>query len=245
MEREGPSASFGRRRQRVVAAMARMNGGRGIPETLRRSGLFFTGLPAWMRNRPGTRSAHAPCADLLLWRCPAGDAGPFTTNAVVTHPTAKKKNSFLSRRSTTHLRLDMLIMAKTAGGNTWFIAQLFPAHDGAANPQISIIERGGFLPAACGTDGRAGYRLEAGRRRDSSIPPLDLPPGETAPPRKISHFLRNYDASHDRRQSRLDNSLVDNCSGDAIGRTYKALFLRYAPIQLPVQRSSGELAHWR
>src|SRR5260370_15403611 len=46
MEREEAERILADRRQRVLHAIARMNGGRGIPETLAQKRLFFTGLPA-------------------------------------------------------------------------------------------------------------------------------------------------------------------------------------------------------
>jgi len=46
MEREEAERLLADRRQRVLHAIARMNGGRGIPETLAQKRLFFTGLPA-------------------------------------------------------------------------------------------------------------------------------------------------------------------------------------------------------
>src|SRR5258707_6915187 len=46
MEREEAERILADRRQRVLHAIARMNGGRGVPETLAQKRLFFTGLPA-------------------------------------------------------------------------------------------------------------------------------------------------------------------------------------------------------
>jgi len=46
MEREEAERILADRRQHVLHAIARMNGGRGIPETLAQKRLFFTGLPA-------------------------------------------------------------------------------------------------------------------------------------------------------------------------------------------------------
>jgi hypothetical protein len=46
LEREEAERVLADRRQHVLHAIARMNGGRGIPETLAQKRLFFTGLPA-------------------------------------------------------------------------------------------------------------------------------------------------------------------------------------------------------
>src|SRR5260370_16696092 len=52
MEREECERILADRRQRVLHAIARMNGGRGIPETLAQKRLFFTGLPAMGGGNP-------------------------------------------------------------------------------------------------------------------------------------------------------------------------------------------------
>ena len=66
MEREEAERVLSDRRQRVLHAIARMNGGRGIPETLAQKRLFFAGLPAMGgENRRELDLLTLNAADLL------------------------------------------------------------------------------------------------------------------------------------------------------------------------------------
>src|SRR5260370_12885386 len=85
------------RRQRLLHAIARMNGGRGIPETLAQKRLFFTGLPAMGgENRreldlltlnaadllpvemPWRRTPHSP---LMLFETPYRQLAPLSPHS--------------------------------------------------------------------------------------------------------------------------------------------------------------------
>jgi len=81
MEREEAERILADRRQHVLHAIARMNGGRGIPETLAQKRLFFTGLPAMGgENRRELDLLTLNAAIYCPWRCHG--AGPsFTTHA--------------------------------------------------------------------------------------------------------------------------------------------------------------------
>ena len=126
------------RRQRVLHAIARMNGSRGIPESLAQKRLFFGGLPAMAgENKRELDALTLHAADLLP----------------VEMPWEGTPNSPLMLFETPHHRLipfspfdsslgdaNMLIMAKSGGGKT-FMAQLFLLMMARANPLISILER--------------------------------------------------------------------------------------------------------
>jgi len=65
LEREEAERTLAARRQHVLHSIARMNGGRGIPETLARS-VCSSGAPGdGGREQKGTRFADPPRADLL------------------------------------------------------------------------------------------------------------------------------------------------------------------------------------
>ena len=139
LERDEAERTLADRRQRVLHAIARMNGSRGIAESLAQKRLFFGGLPAMAgenKRELDVLTLHA--ADLLP----------------VEMPWQGTPNSPLMLFETPHHQLipfspfdsslgdaNMLIMAKSGGGKT-FMAQLFLLMMARANPLISILERG-------------------------------------------------------------------------------------------------------
>src|SRR5260370_12058661 len=66
LEHEQAERILADRRQRVLHAITRMNGARGIPETLAQKRLFFSGLPAMaVENKRALHSLTLHTADLL------------------------------------------------------------------------------------------------------------------------------------------------------------------------------------
>ncbi len=240
MEREEAERILADRRQRLLHAIARMNGGRGIPETLAQKRLFFTGLPAMGgENRRELDLLTLNAADLLP----------------VEMPWRGTRHSPLMLFETPYRQLvpfspfdaglgdaNMLIMAKSGGGKT-FMAQLFLLMMARANPQISIIERGdSYQPLVELMGGRViDVRLDGAE----TLNPWDLPAGETTPSKEKVAFLKNLTRHMIGDSPGSDNSLVDNLLSDAIARTYKRCTVRYSNPIPTFNDLREELAQWR
>ncbi|MHB8412701.1 MAG: VirB4 family type IV secretion system protein [Candidatus Acidiferrales bacterium] len=239
-EREEAERILADRRQRVLHAIARMNGGRGIPETLAQKRLFFSGLPAMGgKNRreldlltlnaadllpvevPWRGTPHSP---VMLWETPYRQLVPFS-------PFDASLGD-----------ANMLIMAKSGGGKT-FMAQLFLLMMARANPRISIIERGDSYQSLVELMG--GRIIDMKLDGTETLNPWDLPAGETAPRKEKIAFLKNLTRHMIGDSPGSDNSLVDNLLSDAIARTYKRCAIRYSNPIPTFNDLREELAQWR
>jgi hypothetical protein len=228
------------RRQRVLHAIARMNGSRGIPETLAQKRLFFSGLPAMGGENkreldlltlnaadlmpvemPWRGTPHSP---LLLFETPYRQLVPFS-------PFDASLGD-----------ANMLIMAKSGGGKT-FMTQLFLLMMARANPQISIIERGdSYQPLVELMSGRV---IDVNLDGSETLNPWDLPPGETTPSKEKIAFLKNLTRHMIGESPGSDSSLLDNLLSDAIARTYKRCAIRYSNPIPTFNDLREELAQWR
>jgi hypothetical protein len=240
LEHEEAERTLADRRQRVLHAIARMNGSRGIPESLAQKRLFFGGLPAMAgenKRELDVLTLHA--ADLLP----------------VEMPWEGTPNSPLMLFETPHHRLipfspfdsslgdaNMLIMAKSGGGKT-FMAQLFLVMMARANPLISILERGdSYRPLVELMGGRV---IEVDLEGSETLNPWDLPPGETSPGKDKIAFLKNLTRHMLGDSPGSDTSLLDNLISDAIARTYKRCAIRYSNPIPTFNDLREELAQWR
>ncbi|MGD0225153.1 MAG: hypothetical protein ABSF71_22720 [Terriglobia bacterium] len=240
LEREEAERILAARRQRVLHAIARMNGGRGIPETLAQKRLFFGGLPAMAgenKRELDVLTLHA--ADLLP----------------VEMPWRGTPNSPLMLFETPHRQLipfspfdsslgdaNLLIIAKSGGGKT-FMAQLFLLMMARANPLISIMERGdSYRPLVELMGGRV---IDIDLEGNETLNPWDLPPGETAPGKEKIAFLKNLTRHMLGDSPGADTFLLDNVISDAIGRTYKRCAIRYSNPIPTFNDLREELAQWR
>lgn len=240
MEREEAERILADRRQRVLHAVARMNGGRGIPETLAQKRLFFTGLPAMGgENRRELDVLTLNAADLLPVEMPWN--GTWHAPLMLLETPYRQLVPFSPFDSSLG-DANMLIMAKSGGGKT-FMAQLFLLMMARANPQISIIERGdSYQPLVELMGGRViDVRLDG----SETLNPWDLPAGETAPNKEKIAFLKNLTRHMIGDSPGSDNSLVDNLLSDAIGRTYKRCAIRYSNPMPTFNDLREELAQWR
>jgi type IV secretion system protein TrbE len=239
-EREEAERVLADRRQRVLHAIARMNGARGIPETLAQKRLFFAGLPAMGGENkreldlltlnaadllpvemPWTGTVHSP---LMLFETPYRQLVPFS-------PFDASLGD-----------ANMLIMAKSGGGKT-FMTQLFLLMMARANPQISIIERGdSYRPLVELMGGRV---IDVSLDSNETLNPWDLPLGETAPSKEKIAFLKNLTRHMIADSPGSDSSLVDNLLSDAIARTYKRCAIRYSNPIPTFNDLREELAQWR
>lgn len=239
-EREQSERILSDRRQRLLHAIARMNGGRGIPETLAQKRLFFTGLPAMGgENRRELDLLTLNAADLLPVEMPW--RGTLHSPVMVLETPYRQLLPFSPFDSSLG-DANMLIMAKSGGGKT-FMAQLFLLMMARANPQISIIERGdSYQPLVQLMGGRVvDVRLDGAE----TLNPWDLPAGETLPSKEKIAFLKNLTRHMIGDSPGSDTSLVDNLVSDAIGRTYKRCAIRYSSPTPTFNDLREELAQWR
>lgn len=240
MEREEAERILADRRQHVLHAIARMNGGRAIPETLAQKRLFFTGLPAMGgENRRELDLLTLNAADLLPVEMPWRGT---PHSPLMLFETPYRQLVPFSPFDASIGDANMLIMAKSGGGKT-FMAQLFLLMMARANPQISIIERGdSYQPLVELMGGRViDVRLDGAE----TLNPWDLPAGETTPSKEKIAFLKNLTRHMIGDSPGSDNSLVDNLLSDAIGRTYKRCAIRYSNPIPTFNDLREELAQWR
>ena len=240
MEREEAERLLADRRQRVLHAIARMNGGRGIPETLAQKRLFFAGLPAMGgENRRELDLLTLNAADLLPVEMPWRGT---RHSPLMLFETPYRQLVPFSPFDASLGDANMLIMAKSGGGKT-FMAQLFLLMMARANPKISVIERGdSYQPLVELMGGRV---IDVKLDGTETLNPWDLPAGETTPSKEKIAFLKNLTRHMIGDSPGSDNSLVDNLLSDAIARTYKRSAIRYSNPIPTFNDLREELAQWR
>src|SRR5215469_13583715 len=228
------------RRQRVLHAIGRMNGARGIPETLAQKRFFFSGLP-------GLGEANKREMDVLTLH--AADLLPIEL------PWRGTQNSPLMLFETPYRQLipfspfdsslgdaNMLIMAKTGAGKTFF-AQLMLLMMARSRPLVSILERGdSYSPLVELMGGRVINVQLDGRE---TLNPWDLPEGETSPNNEKTAFLKNLIRHMLGDSPGSDTSLLDNVLSEAVARVYKRCAIRYSNPIPTFNDLREELANWR
>ncbi|HWH60141.1 MAG TPA: hypothetical protein VN682_21110 [Terriglobales bacterium] len=239
-EREEAERILADRRQRILHAIARMNGGRGIPETLAQKRLFFTGLPAMgSENRRELDLLTLNAADLLPVEVPWRGT---PNSPLMLFETPYRQLVPFSPFDPSLGDANMLIMAKSGGGKT-FMAQLFLLMMARSNPQISIIERGDSYQPLVELMGGRVIAVELDGRE--TLNPWDMPSGETTPSKDKIAFLKNLTRHMIGDSPGSDSSLVDNLLSDAIARTYKRCAIRYSNPIPTFNDLREELAQWR
>ena len=239
-EREEAERILADRRQRVLHALARMNGARGILEMLAQKRMFFGGLPATAEeNKREIDMLTLNAADLLPVERP-WPGTPHSPLALFETPTRQliPFSPFDSSLGDANL----LVMAKSGGGKT-FMAQLFLLMMARANALISILERGdSYRPLVELMGGRS---IDVSLEGAETINPWDLPPGQTAPGKEKIAFLKNLTLHMIGDSPGSDRSLLDNLLSDAIARTYKRCAIRYSNPIPTFNDLREELANWR
>jgi len=240
LERDEAERTLADRRQRVLHAIARMNGSRGIPESLAQKRLFFGGLPAMAGENKRELDVLTPhAADLLPVEMP-WEGTP--NSPLMLFETPHHQLIPFSPFDTSLGDANMLIMAKSGGGKT-FMAQLFLLMMARANPLISILERGdSYRPLVELMGGRV---IEVDLEGSETLNPWDLPPGETSPGKDKIAFLKNLTRHMLGDSPGSDTSLLDNLISDAIARTYKRCAIRYSNPIPTFNDLREELAQWR
>src|SRR5258708_32512053 len=139
METEQAERILADRRQRVLHAIGRMNGARGIPETLAQKRFFFSGLPGQgetNKRELDVLTLHA--ADLLPVEMPWGGT---PNSPLMLFETPYRQIIPFSPFDSSLGDANQLIMAKSARGRT-STKQRFLLMMARAKPLISILERG-------------------------------------------------------------------------------------------------------
>jgi type IV secretory pathway VirB4 component len=227
------------RRQRVLHAVARMNGARGIPETLAQKRIYIGTLPGMSEETKREQECltlHA--ADLL----PAELPWQGLSSSSILLETPSRQMVPFSPFDPSLGDANMLIMAKSGGGKT-FMAQLLLLMLGRTGTEISILERGdSYRPLVELMGGRV---IEVNLDGNETLNPWDLPVGEKSPSKEKIAFLKNLTRHMIGDAPGSDTTLVDNVISEAIGRTYKRVGLRYANPVPTFSDLRDELAQWQ
>ncbi|MBV9479841.1 MAG: hypothetical protein JO249_03690 [Acidobacteria bacterium] len=228
------------RRQRVLHAIARMNGARGIPETLAQKRLFFSGLPGLgevNKREMDVLTLHA--ADLLPIEMPWRGT---PNSPLMLFETPYRQLIPFSPFDSSLGDANLLIMAKTGGGKT-FLAQLMLLMIARARPLVSILERGdSYSPLVELMGGRViNVQLDG----QETLNAWDLPRGDTTPSNEKTAFLKNLARHMLGDGPSSDSSLLDNVLTEAITRVYKRCSIRYSNPTPTFNDLREELANWR
>lgn len=228
------------RRQQLHYAVGRMNGAKGITETLAKRRLFFSCLPGMGEvDKREQDMLTTNAADLLPvetpWQgTPRSPLFLFETPYRQLIPFSPFDPSFSDA--------NMLIMAKSGGGKTFMVQQLLSMAS-RANPLVSIIERGdSYQPLVELMGGRmVTMSLDA----DQTINPWDLPQGEGQPSKDQVAFLKNLTRHMLGENPAEDTELLDILITEAILRTYKRAAIRPSNPIPTFSDLRDELAQWR
>jgi hypothetical protein len=238
-EREEAERVLADRRQRILHAITRMNGARGVPETLAQKRIYIGTLPGMAEETKREQECltlHA--ADLLPVELPwQGLSSP-----VILLDTPSRQMVPFSPFDPSLGDANMLIMAKSGGGKT-FMAQLLLLMLGRINARISILERGdSYRPLVELMGGRV---VEVNLDGNETLNPWDLTEGDKTPSKEKVAFLKNLTRHMIGDSPGSDATLVDNVITEAIGRTYKRVGLRYANPVPTFSDLRDELAQWQ
>src|SRR5271168_3884593 len=239
MERREAERILADRRQRILHAVARMNGARGIPETIAQKRIYIGTLPGMAevtKREQECLTLHA--ADLL----PAEVPWQGLASSAILLETPSRQMVPFSPFDANLGDANMLIMAKSGGGKT-FMAQLLLLMLARTGTQISILERGdSYRPLVELMGGRV---IDVNLDGNETLNPWDLPPGETAPSKEKIAFLKNLTRHMIGDSPGSDTSLVDNLVSEGIARTYKRCAIRYSNPIPTFNDLREELAQWR
>jgi type IV secretory pathway VirB4 component len=240
MEAEQAERILADRRQRVLHAIARMNGARGIAETLAQKRFFFSGLPGQGEtNKRETEVLTLHAADLLPVEMPwAGTAN----SPLMLFETPYRQLIPFSPFDSSLGDANQLIMAKSGGGKT-FMTQGFLLMMARARPLISILERGDSYQPLVELMGGRVVNVELDGKE--TLNPWDLPAGETAPSNEKTAFLKNLTRHMIGESPGADTALLDNVLTDAIPRVYKRCAIRCSNPIPTFNDLREELANWR
>ena len=239
-EREEAERTLADRRQRTLHAMARMNGARGIPETLAQKRLFFGALPAMAgENKREMDALTLHAADLLPVEMP----WQGTPNSpVILFETPYRQLLPFSPFDSGLSNANLLIMGASGSGKT-FLTQLLLLMLARLDPLISILESGdSYRPLVELMGGRV---IDVDLEGRETLNPWDLAAGETKPSNDKVAFLKNLTLHMLGDSPGSDRSLLENLLSDAIARTYQRCSIRYSNPIPTFNDLREELAQWR
>ena len=237
---EEAEALIAARRQQLLSAVGRMNGAKGIVETLAKRRLWISTLPGMGetdRREHDVLTSNA--ADLLPVESPwQGTSASPLFLLETPYRQLIPFSPFDSRLGDANL----LIMAKSGGGKTFLVQQLLSMAS-RANPLISILERGDSYRALVELMGGRMITMSLDGRH--TINPWDLARGERQPPKDQVAFLKNLTRHMLGEAPGSDPELLDNLINEAILRTYKRVAIRCSNPIPTFGDLRDELAHWR
>lgn len=228
------------RRQQILYAVARMNGGKAVTETLAKRRLFFSSLPGMSEADKREQDMLTPnAADLLPVEAPwQGTA----RSPLFLLETPYRQLIPFSPFDPSFSDANMLIMAKSGGGKTFMVQQLLSMAS-RANPLVSIIERGdSYRPLV---ELMGGRMIAMSLDTDQTINPWDLPKGEKQPTKDQVAFLKNLTRHMLGENPAEDTELLDNLITEAILRTYKRVAIRPSNAIPTFSDLRDELSQWR
>ena len=195
LAREEAERILSDRRQRILHAVTRMNGARGIPETLAQKRIYIGMLPGMAEETKREQECltlHA--ADLLPVELPwQGLSSP-----VILLETPTRQMVPFSPFDSSLGDANMLIMAKSGGGKT-FMAQLLLLMLGRINAQVSILERGdSYRPLVELMGGRV---IDVNLDGNETLEPLGSASGRECAFKREDCLPEKPDAAHDWRRS--------------------------------------------
>ena len=239
-EREEAERILADRRQRTLHAIARMNGARGIPETLAQKRLFFGGLPAMAgENKRELDALTLHAADLLPIEMPWRGT---PNSPVILFETPYRQLLPFSVFDSNLSNANLLIMGASGSGKT-FLTQLLLLMLARLNAMVSILESGdSYRPLV---DLMGGRVINVDLEGRETLNPWDLPPGQTTPSNDKVAFLKNLTLHMLGDSPGSDRSLLENLLSDAIARTYKRCSIRYSNPIPTFNDLREELAQWR
>ncbi len=240
LEAERAERILADRRQRILHAIMRMNGARGIAETLAQKRFFFGGLPGQSEmNKRETEVLTLHAADLLPIEMPWGGT---PNSPLMLFETPYRQLIPFSPFDSGLGDANQLVMAKSGGGKT-FMTQGFLLMMARAKPLISILERGDSYEPLVELMGGRVINVDLDGRE--TLNPWDLPPGETAPSNEKIAFLKNLTRHMICESPGSDSALVDHVLTDAIPKVYKRCAIRYSNPIPTFNDLREELANWR
>jgi hypothetical protein len=228
------------RRQRVLHTITRMNGARGMVETLAQKRFFIGGLPCMAEeNQREMDMLTLNAADLMPIETPwHGTPG----SPDILFETRQRRLIPFSPFDSSLNDANMLIMSSSGGGKT-FMAQMFLLMLGRLNPLISIIERGDSYAAL--TELMGGRVVEVDLEGTETLNPWDLPPGQVSPSKDKVAFLKNLTRHMIGDGPATDSGLLDTVLSDAIARVYRRVESRPTNPVPTFGDLRDELANWR
>ena len=240
MEAEQAERILADRRQRVLHAITRMNGARGIPETLAQKRFFFSSLPGQGEtNKRETDVLTLHAADLLPVEMPWSGT---PNSPLMLFETPYRQLIPFSPFDAALGDANQLVMAKSGGGKT-FMTQGFLLMMARAKPLISILERGDSYQPLVELMGGRVINVDLDGRE--TLNPWDLSAGETVPTNEKTAFLKNLTRHMIGESPGTDTALLDNVLTDAIPRVYKRCAIRYSNPIPTFNDLREELANWR